>query len=161
MNFAVNDLNDIRDILMSKGQTLAVAESVTAGFLQSAFSMVPQAKDYFQGGITVYNLGQKSKHLDVDPIHALSCDCVSERVAITMALNVNKMFSCDWGIAITGYASPMPEQQQYDLFAYYAIAERDMIITKGKINAPQHDDPVFVREYFTNTLISIFKENLR
>jgi nicotinamide-nucleotide amidase len=161
MNFALTDLNNIRDILIKKKQTLAVAESVTAGFLQSAFSMVENAKDYFHGGITTYNLGQKTKHLSVDPIHALSCDCVSEKVAITMALNVNRLFSSDWGIAITGYASPLPEKDQYELFAFYAIAFRDEIKSKGKIVAQQNDDPVAVREYFTNTLTGILKDTLK
>jgi nicotinamide-nucleotide amidase len=157
MNFTLTDINYIRDILIKKEQTLAVAESVTAGFLQSAFSMVPNAKDYFQGGITAYNIGQKVKHLSIDPIHGLHCDCVSEKVAVTMALNVNKMFLSDWGIAITGYASPLPEKDQYDLFAFYSIAFRDEVKAQGKIEASQNEDPVAVREYFTNTLIDIFK----
>lgn len=161
MDFAITDLNDIKERLINKGQTLAVAESVTAGFLQSAFSMVPNAKNYFHGGITAYNIGQKSRHLNVDAIHALNCDCVSEKVAVTMAINVNKLFSSDWGIAITGYASPMPEQDQYDLFAYYGIAFRDEIKAQGKIEAKQDEDPVVIREYFTNTLISIFKDTIK
>jgi len=160
MNFAVTDIEYIRDHLIANSQTLAVAESVTAGFLQSAFSMVQKARDYFHGGITTYNLGQKTKHLNVDPIHGIECDCVSETVAITMATNVTKLFAAHWGVAITGYASPMPENDQYDLFAYYAIAAGDKIIRSGKIDAPQDDDPVAVREYFTNTLINIFRELL-
>jgi PncC family amidohydrolase len=161
MDFALTDINNIKDLLIKKEQTLAVAESVTAGFLQSAFSMVPDAKDYFHGGITTYNIGQKARHLEVDPIHALSCDCVSEKVAVTMALNVNKLFSSDWGIAITGYASPLPEKDQYDLFAFYSIAFRDEIKSQGKITAQQNDDPVAVREYFTNTLIGILLKLLK
>lgn len=160
MNFALTDLNNIRDMLIKHEQTLAVAESVTAGFMQSAFSMVLNAKDYFHGGITTYNIGQKTKHLSVDPIHGLNCDCVSEKVAVTMASHTNKMFNSDWGIAITGYASPIPEKGQYDLFAYYAIAFKDEIKAKGKIDAGKNDDPVAVREYFTNTLIGIFKDIL-
>lgn len=161
MNFALTDINNIRDILIGQKQTLAVAESVTAGFLQSAFSMVPNARDYFHGGITAYNLGQKVKHLSVDAIHAQHCDCVSDKVAVTMALNVTTLFASDWGIAITGYASPMPEKEQYNLFAWYGIAFRNEIKAHGKIEAPDNDDPVAVREYFTNTLIDIFKQSLQ
>lgn len=161
MDFDLTDLNKIRDILINKEQTLAVAESVTAGFLQSAFSMVQNAKDYFHGGITTYNLGQKTRHLLIDPIHGLKCDCVSEKVAVTMAINVNKLFSSDWGISITGYASPLPEREQYELFAFYGIAFRNEIKAHGKIEAQKNDDPVAVREYFTNTIIGIFKETIR
>lgn len=161
MNFALTDIEYIRDILIGQKQTLAVAESVTAGFLQSAFSMVANAKDYFHGGITAYNLGQKVKHLSVDAIHALKCDCVSEKVAITMAMNVNKLFASDWGIAITGYASPFPEKDQYELFAYYGIAFRDEIKAHGKLEAPENDDPVAVRTFFTNQLTEVFKQLLQ
>jgi nicotinamide mononucleotide (NMN) deamidase PncC len=77
-----------------------------------------------------------------------------------MALHVNKLFSSDWGIAITGYASPVPEKKQFDLFAFYAIAFKDEILVKGKMDAEQSDDPLAVRLYYTNRLIEIFKNHV-
>lgn len=52
-------VNDIKDLLADRKETLSVAESVTAGHLQAAFSSALEATKFFQGGITAYNAGQK------------------------------------------------------------------------------------------------------
>jgi PncC family amidohydrolase len=99
-------INKIKKILVEKEQTIAVAESVTSGHLQAGFSLTKEAMQFFQGGMTAYNLGQKARHFHVDPIHAFRYNCVSETVANDMSREVAKIFSSDWGISITGYASP-------------------------------------------------------
>ena len=81
--------------LLRKKQTVAVAESVTSGLLQLAFSSIQDAVKFFQGGVTVYNLGQKYKHLKVEPIHALSVNCVSQQVANEMAFHICDHYSSD------------------------------------------------------------------
>src|SRR5689334_9261316 len=107
--FSQSTLDKIREQLMTKKQTVAVAESVTSGLLQLAFSSMIDASEFYQGGITAYNLAQKTRHLLVEPIHANSVNCVSQRVADEMATQVAKLFLSDWGIAVTGYATPVPE----------------------------------------------------
>ena len=133
MLYDENVVNTIKDILTARKQTIAVAESVTAGHLQAALSSAIEASQFFQGGITAYNLGQKCRHLDVDPINAEDTNCVAEHIAQTMALNVSKMFLSHYSIAITGYASKMPEKGLNDLYAYYAIAHNNKIILCEKI----------------------------
>lgn len=102
-------ISAIGDRMMKRKETVAVAESVTAGQLQLFFSTIPHSQEFFQGGITVYNLGQKSRQLNIDPIHAQSCNSVSEKIATDMASNVARKFLSDWGIGVTGYSSPVPE----------------------------------------------------
>ncbi len=148
-------LDIISKFLVKKGQTIAVAESVTSGDLQSAFSSAKDATQFFQGGITVYNINQKIRHLHIDPAHALSCNCVSERVAGQMAQNVIKLFVCDWGIGVTGYAAPMPEKDLEDLFAFVSIYYKDECMLSEIIQAPK-DDPVKVREFYTCTILNYF-----
>jgi nicotinamide mononucleotide (NMN) deamidase PncC len=46
--------------------TLAVAESVTAGHVQSRVAAVSGASGFFLGGVTAYSLEQKVKLLGVD-----------------------------------------------------------------------------------------------
>src|SRR3954463_15564978 len=98
----------IGNYLKQKQQTIAIAESVTSGLLQYAFSNVPDATQFFQGGLTAYNVAQKFKHLQVEPIHAMAVNCVSQLVAEQMALQVCRIFGAHWGIGITGYATPVP-----------------------------------------------------
>lgn len=50
-------INVIRDLLISRRQTISVAESVTSGHLQAALSSADNAMEFYQGGITAYNAG--------------------------------------------------------------------------------------------------------
>ncbi len=124
---------------MKRKQTIAVAESVTSGLLQFALSCIPEAARFFQGGITAYNVVQKFKHLHVEPLHALSVNGVSPNVAKEMALHVCEVYSSDWGIAVTGYASPVPESA-YKVFAFFVIACQGQIKLSGRIK-PQKLGP--------------------
>src|SRR5688572_3885424 len=100
-------LSLISEHMVRTEETVAIAESVTAGLIMSNFSTAKNASNFFQGGITAYNLGQKVKHLNIEPIHADAANCVSERIAQQMASEVSKLFCSRWGIAITGYATPV------------------------------------------------------
>lgn len=126
-------INKIKDLLAQNNQTVAVAESVTAGHLQAALSSAVEASKFFQGGITVYNLGQKCRHLNVEPIAAEVCDCVGEQITRTMALNACQLFTSHYSIAITGYAAKMPEKGLFNLYAWYAVAFNHEILLCQKI----------------------------
>lgn len=89
---------------------MAVAESVTSGNIQVIFSLAKNTTIFFQGDITAYNLGQKCRHLLVEPTEATDNDCISKKVADQMAREVCSLFSATYGKGITGYASPLPEK---------------------------------------------------
>jgi nicotinamide-nucleotide amidase len=133
--YSTSAINTIKNILVKKNQTLAVAESVTSGHLQAALSLADGATLFFQGGITAYNLGQKSRHLKINPIEAESCNCVSENITRQMAVQTLSMFSSEWAVAITGYAAPIPEIGIHDLFAFIAVAHRNEIVMSKRITA--------------------------
>jgi PncC family amidohydrolase len=145
-------LESIGSYLLEKKESIAVAESVTAGLLQFAFSNIIDASKFFQGGITVYNLAQKFKHLEVEPIHAQSVNCVSEKVASEMALHVCRLFSSDWGIGVTGYATPVPESDNA-VFAFFAIAYKNKVINSGKIVPPFADPPALQEKYVSEIIL--------
>ena len=143
--------------LLAKNQTISVAESVTSGLLQFAFSSMENAAGFYQGGVTAYNIAQKFKHLTVEPLHALSVNCVSAKVAEQMARNVCNRFSSDWGIAVTGYATPVPESGN-KLFAYYCIVYKNRVRSKGKI-LPQNQEPANVQlKYVSAILQQLYKQ---
>lgn len=137
--------------LLQHKQTIAVAESVTAGRLQSAISNMKDASQFFQGGITAYNIAQKYKHLQVEPIHALAVNCVSQQVANQMALQVCSLFSSDWGVAVTGYATAVPESGN-KVFAYFAIAQNGKIKAKGLLHS-KAEGTEEVQENFTAAIL--------
>jgi nicotinamide-nucleotide amidase len=158
-SFNKKDLDYIGKTFKKKKETIAAAESVTSGVLQFALSSITDASQFFQGGLTAYNLGQKCKHLLVEPIHAQMVNCVSQRVATEMAIGISQLFSSDWGIGITGYASPVPESGN-KVFAYYSIVYKKKVKGYGKI-IPGKATPAQIQVHYVNAIISKLVAKLR
>lgn len=110
--------------------SVAVAESVTSGLIQTAFSLATDARLFFQGGLTAYNLGIKTKLLNVEPISAELNNCVSADVSRNMAHNVKLNFLADVGMGITGYASSVPELGIKRAQAFLCISRGEFICEK-------------------------------
>jgi len=153
-------LDSISAYMNRTGQTVAVAESVTSGELQSQFSTAKDAMQFFQGGITAYNITQKVRHLGVDPVHAMSCNCVSEIVSDEMSKNVIRFFNSDWGIGVTGYASPVPEKKIQELFAYVSIFHNENKVFSAVIQA-ENQDTVLVRKFYSGEILVMFAKLLK
>lgn len=155
--FNIDQVNQVKSKLAAKAETIAVAESVTGGLLQFALSSADGAREYFQGGITAYNLGQKSRHLFVEPIHAEACNCVSEKIAQQMALQVTNLFQSHWGVSVTGYASPAPESGG-ELFAYFCITNLGNVVRSGKLRPETSGFPSVQWEYVNKVVEEILKQ---
>lgn len=147
----------ISEKLQSSRQTVAAAESVTAGHLQAALSSGKAAGKYFQGGISVYNLGQKCRQLGVEPIHAESTNCVSDKVALEMAAGAEKLFLSDYGLSITGYASKAPDLGIDKLFAWFCISKNHEALLIRKIEPPEEDN-IDVQLFYTNEVLREFEK---
>jgi PncC family amidohydrolase len=153
-------INKAGRLLQKEGATVAVAESVTSGNLQAIFSLAKNATLFFQGGMTAYNIGQKCRHLMVEPTHAIECNCVSQKVSEQMAAEICHLFISDYGIGITGYASPVPEKNIQQLYAWLSIAKGNEIMGSKKIISP-HKKPLEVQLEFTQKAIEYFIEILK
>ena len=101
-------VSDIHNSLRARGETLSTAESLTAGGLSHALTIVPGASDVFLGSITAYRADIKVSHLGVDEAVIEERSVVSEEVAIAMANGANKSFGSTWAISTTGVAGPGP-----------------------------------------------------
>ncbi|MBR1965611.1 MAG: CinA family protein [Lentisphaeria bacterium] len=92
--------------LISKGETLAVAESCTGGMLASKITNTVGASQVFLGGVVSYSNQLKCRLLNVslDTIEnfgAVSADC-----AIEMCQGVLDNLASDHAVSITGIAGP-------------------------------------------------------
>jgi len=152
-------INAIGKTLIRRKQTIAIAESVTAGHLQAALSLADNARRFFHGGVVAYNLGQKVTMLHIDPIHAEECNCVSTTVAAQMALGISTLFHSTIGVAITGYAAPVPEYNIEKLFAHYAIVENGQIIKEG-VFREENDEPIQVQLRYVDKILHQLKNML-
>ncbi|GAL85965.1 hypothetical protein MYP_3194 [Sporocytophaga myxococcoides] len=163
MSSVYEDLEKIRDILVSNDKTLSVAESVTGGNIQALFASVPMALDFYQGGITTYNIGQKVKHLGVEPIHASKFNSVSDKVARELAFGVIKLFMSDFSIAVTGYVGPDENNDSGKPIAFVSIS----YITNEKLSEVYQEKIEYdlmardeVQKYFAECAINIFCQYL-
>jgi len=97
---------EIGRLLMSKGLTVAVAESCTGGKLGDMLTDVPGSSDYFLGGVISYSNDAKSNLLGVDAKMLKAKGAVSEEVAVQMAAGARRQLRADVGVGITGIAGP-------------------------------------------------------
>lgn len=152
-------LTHIKQYMLDHQESLSVAESVTSGQLQAALSLAEEATRFYQGGMTAYNLGQKARHLGIDPIHGEAYNCVSEQIAGSMAEHVCELFSSDWGIGITGYAAPVPALKIKTRHAYYAFAHKGEKTLVKKITAPALSIPK-AQQHFVEELLKDFAAHI-
>ncbi len=159
MLFDEKAVDSIKTFLTSRKETISVAESVTSGFLQGALSTAEKASEFFQGGITTYNLGQKYRHLLIDPINAATCNCVSEKISEEMSLNVCGLFKSNWGIGVTGYAAAVKESEN-KLFAYYTISLNGTPVIKDKVSV-ETGEPLEVQLFYVNKILEKFNSYIK
>ncbi|MFD7302455.1 CinA family protein [Streptomyces pharetrae] len=103
---------DVVRLLTVKGETVAVAESLTGGLVAAELTAVPGASKAFRGSVTAYATELKHRMLGVDADLLVQRGAVDPQVAAQMAAGVRKALGADWGIATTGVAGPDPQDGQ-------------------------------------------------
>lgn len=93
-------------LLLEKKQTIATAESCTAGLLGKLLTETPGSSSYFLGGVQSYSNEVKKSVLGVDPKILESQGAVSSLSAELMAKGARELIKSDIGISITGIAGP-------------------------------------------------------
>lgn len=93
-------------MLITRGCTVAAAESCTGGLLSQRFTAIPGSSSYFLRGVVTYNNDSKTSLLGVDPALIAEFGAVSDAVASAMARGIRESSSADLGISITGIAGP-------------------------------------------------------
>ncbi|GAB4134117.1 MAG: competence/damage-inducible protein A [Raineya sp.] len=93
-------------LLVSKGKTIALAESCTGGFLAHSFTQHAGSSQYLKGALVAYSNEIKINVLGVKPETIEKFSEVSEQTALEMAQNIRKIFAVDIGVATTGIAGP-------------------------------------------------------
>jgi len=91
----------VAQLLIARGVTLGVAESLTGGLIASRLVNVPGASAWFRGGVVAYHEQVKFDLLGV-PVGPV----VTEAAASAMAEGICRATGSDVGLGITGVAGP-------------------------------------------------------
>ncbi|MDM7892503.1 CinA family protein [Curtobacterium caseinilyticum] len=100
--------------LTARGETVAVAESLTGGLVVATLVGVPGASAVVRGGVVAYATPVKASVLGVDADLLATRGAVDPEVARQMASGVRAALAVDgelatWGISTTGVAGPDPQ----------------------------------------------------
>ncbi|WP_374929167.1 CinA family protein [Kytococcus sedentarius] len=94
--------------LTRRGETIAVAESLTGGLVCAALTDVPGASVVVRGAVVSYATDLKASALGVDAGLLGREGPVHPAVAEQMAAGAARWAGADWGVATTGVAGPGP-----------------------------------------------------
>jgi nicotinamide-nucleotide amidase len=99
-------------MLAARGETIAVAESLTGGLLAAALTAIPGASAVFRGAVVAYATDLKASLLDVPPGLLERHGAVYPAVAAAMAEGARGRMAAGVGAATTGVAGPDPADGQ-------------------------------------------------
>ncbi len=97
----------VADLTVRK-QSVATAESLTAGLLAATLAGVPGASVVLRGGLITYIEDTKIALAGVAPQLLDAVGPVAEPTARAMAVGARQRCAATWGIGLTGVAGPEP-----------------------------------------------------
>ncbi|HUZ51743.1 MAG TPA: CinA family protein [Streptosporangiaceae bacterium] len=99
-------------LLVSHGQKVGTAESLTGGLVAAALTSVPGASAVFRGGIVAYTADLKNSLLGVPAELLDRVGTVHPDIALAMARGARERLAATVALATTGVAGPDPADGQ-------------------------------------------------
>ena len=118
-------------VLTERGQTVAVAESLTGGLLGAAITDIPGASVVFRGGIVAYATELKAALLGVPTELLAAYGPVHPGVAAAMAAGARERLGATFGMATTGVAGPDPADGKPAGTVHIAVSAGSLPVTKA------------------------------
>jgi nicotinamide-nucleotide amidase len=127
-------------VLTERGQTVAVAESLTGGLLGAAITAVPGASVVFRGGIIAYATELKAALLGVPSDLLAAHGAVHPEVAAAMAAGARDRLGATFGVATTGVAGPDPAEGKQPGTVHIAVSSGSQSVTRDLALAGDRND---------------------
>ncbi len=96
----------VGQLLTSKNETIATAESCTGGHLAHLITSIPGSSAYYKGSVISYTNEVKNKELGVKSETLKKYGAVSKQTAIEMAEGIRTKLGTTYGLSTTGVAGP-------------------------------------------------------
>ncbi len=119
---AVALAREVHELLLARGETLAVAESLTGGALGATGTAVPGVSATFRGAVVAYATELKTEMLGVPADLLARTGPVHPLVAAAMAAGVRGLLGSTYGLATTGVAGPDPQAGHAPAEVYLGLA---------------------------------------
>ncbi|MBB5805188.1 nicotinamide-nucleotide amidase [Saccharothrix ecbatanensis] len=100
---------DVVRALLARGETVATAESLTAGMVTVELTSVPGSSAVVRGGLVVYATDLKQALAGVDAALLAEHGAVHPEVARQLAEGARERCGATWGLGLTGVAGPDPQ----------------------------------------------------
>lgn len=150
---------DVHQRLLVRGETVATAESITAGLVGGALTTVSGSSSTYRGGVIVYATDLKATLAGV-PLALLedrgAVDC---EVASALAVGARVRLGATWGLGLTGVAGPEPQDGKAVGTLFVALA--------GPVGAPAvrfvqlSGDRAAVRSQAVGVALTLLRDTLR
>lgn len=96
--------------LKARGESLALAESMTGGRIASLLTDMPGSSEAFLGGAVVYSGLAKTQMAGLSEAFLAEHGTVSEATTLALAEGIRTRLGSTWGLAITGNAGPTEDK---------------------------------------------------
>jgi nicotinamide-nucleotide amidase len=122
--------------LKARAETIAIAESSTAGLLSAALLAIPGASAYFMGGAVVYTRASRTELLRVSESELTGITPSTEAYARLFARKIKERLGTSWALGETGTAGPTGSRYGHapghSCIAVLGPVERAITIETGK-----------------------------
>lgn len=115
--------DDLHRALLARGETVAAAESLTAGLFCAGLAAVPGASATLRGGVVVYATDLKSALAGVPTDTLAVYGPVSRETAAALAEGVRDRCGASWGVGLTGVAGPDPVDEHGPGRVYVGVSD--------------------------------------
>jgi nicotinamide-nucleotide amidase len=142
----------VGDLLVERGLSVGVAESLTSGLVAARLAEAPGASKWFKGSIVAYTSQVKFDLLDVPegPV-------VSAEAAVAMAEGAREKLRADVALGVTGVAGPTRQEDQLVGTVFMAVSA----FGKTEVNEAHFPgDRQHVRQFATITLLDFLRRRL-
>jgi nicotinamide-nucleotide amidase len=143
----------VAKVLLDRGLTLGLAESLTGGLAASRLVNVAGASKWFRGSVVSYASDVKHDVLDVP-----AGPVVSEAAARAMADGARRVLSADVGLSMTGVAGPDAQEDQPPGTVFVGLARPGSPTASFGFKVPGDRDRV--RQYATIAALDLLRRSL-